>query len=68
MDDDGAPLPPGGDGDSALAHTTPGGTRRERTKKNPQFMEGVPGVRPISSQPRLGQIQRRIQEMCGWNE
>ncbi|XP_043219456.1 mRNA-capping enzyme-like isoform X1 [Amphibalanus amphitrite] len=70
LDDDGDPLASGGDDDSAPAGRTAGGGggRRERNKKNPQFMEGVPGVRAITSQPRLGQIQKRIQEMCGWND
>ncbi|XP_076036152.1 mRNA-capping enzyme-like isoform X2 [Oratosquilla oratoria] len=44
-----------------------GGKRREKNKKNPTFMEGVPGVFPLTTQPKLSTIQKRIQEMCSWN-
>lgn len=43
-----------------------GGRRRERQKKNPTFMEGVAGVTPVTDMPRLGEIQQKIQRMCGW--
>lgn len=41
-----------------------GGKRRggrELFKKNPQFMEGVPGVSSVTEQPKLKQIQCRVQ-------
>lgn len=40
--------------------------KREFNKKNPTFMEGVPGVTPITIQPKLSQVQRRCQEICHW--
>lgn len=43
-----------------------GGRKRERQKKNPTFMEGISGVSPVTDMPRLGEIQQRIQRMCGW--
>ncbi len=47
-----------------------GGKRRgkEVNKKNPQFMPGVPGVRAVTDQPRLKQIQSRIQGLCHWGK
>jgi len=29
-------------------------------------MEGVPGVTPITTQPKLQNIQRKVQDFCGW--
>jgi hypothetical protein len=40
--------------------------RREIHVKNPTFMEGVPGVTPITAQPKLQNIQRKVQDFCGW--
>nr|XP_018906582.1 PREDICTED: mRNA-capping enzyme [Bemisia tabaci] len=40
--------------------------RKEKNKKDPEFMEGVGGVTPITEQPLLNKIQRRIQELCEW--
>lgn len=40
--------------------------KREFFKENPTFMEGVPGVTPITDRPTLVQLQRKVQEMCGW--
>ena len=31
-------------------------------------MEGVPGVRAVTEQPRLRQVQARVQDMCGWKK
>ncbi|XP_013774740.1 mRNA-capping enzyme-like [Limulus polyphemus] len=42
--------------------------KREFNKKNPTFMEGVPGVEPIVTQPKLVQIQRKAQNMCNWED
>lgn len=33
----------------------------------PQFMAGVTGVHYFSEQPKAYQLQRRVQQMCGWN-
>ncbi|CAG0898456.1 unnamed protein product [Darwinula stevensoni] len=40
--------------------------KAEIVKKNPEFMEGVPGVTPVMNREKLGHIQRRVQEMCEW--
>ena len=45
-----------------------GGGRRELHKKNPTFMEGVSGVRAVTEQPLLSEIQRKVQDMCGWKK
>lgn len=62
LDDDGNALGGDGGGDGPV----PTRRRREFNKKNPTFMEGVPGVVPITTQPKLLQIQRRCQELCHW--
>ncbi|KAL3184478.1 hypothetical protein MRX96_031770 [Rhipicephalus microplus] len=56
LDDDGNSLGGDGGGDGPV-HTR---RRREFNKKNPTFMEGVPGVEPITTQPKLLQIQRKV--------
>ena len=43
-----------------------GRKKREKTKKNPTFMEGVSGTFVLTDQPKLKNIQRQVQEMCGW--
>ncbi|KAJ8865971.1 hypothetical protein PR048_033495 [Dryococelus australis] len=40
--------------------------KREFQKKDPKFMEGVPGVTSVMSQPRLGKLQNIVQDFCGW--
>ncbi|XP_065362989.1 mRNA-capping enzyme [Calliphora vicina] len=42
--------------------------RREMIVKNATFMEGVPGVVWIQDQPRLGELQQKVQDMCGWKK
>ncbi|XP_075158681.1 RNA guanylyltransferase and 5'-phosphatase mRNA capping enzyme [Haematobia irritans] len=42
--------------------------RREMIVKNAQFMEGVPGVTLVTDQPRLGDLQQKVQDMCGWKK
>lgn len=49
-------------GDSLKSGRQKGGGK----KKTGQFMEGVPGVTNIACQPRLGQLQRRFQQLCDW--
>ncbi|PNF24935.1 mRNA-capping enzyme [Cryptotermes secundus] len=49
----------------------PGGSsgrrrRREIQNLNPTFMEGVSGVTPVTAQPKLQNIQRKVQAFCGW--
>ncbi|KAH7953240.1 hypothetical protein HPB49_006317 [Dermacentor silvarum] len=62
LDDDGNALGGDGGGDGPVHKRR----RREFTKKNPTFMEGVSGVVPVTTQPKLLQIQRRCQELCHW--
>lgn len=40
--------------------------RKEHFKGNPTFMEGVPGVHPITDRNRLSTLQARVQDMCEW--
>lgn len=56
--------------DLAADGSAPDGSRkrfkREIIKKNAKFVDGVTGVKQVLDQPRLGQLQRKVQEMCGW--
>ncbi|XP_018798630.1 PREDICTED: mRNA-capping enzyme [Bactrocera latifrons] len=49
-----------------------GGPKKKRRKelviKNATFMSGVPGVVQVTDQPRLGDLQLKVQEMCGWKK
>lgn len=40
--------------------------RVEQLKANPTFMAGVSGATVVADQPRLSQIQHKVQDMCGW--
>lgn len=40
--------------------------KREFVKKDAQFMEGVTGVTQLRLQPRLAEVQRKAQVLCGW--
>lgn len=40
--------------------------KREFFKENPTFMDGVPDVIPITDRQMLSKIQRKVQDMCGW--
>lgn len=42
--------------------------RRELVIKNATFMEGVSNVFLVTDQPRLGELQRKVQDMCGWEK
>jgi len=42
--------------------------RNEKNNRNPVFMEGVSGVRAIFDQPRLNNIQRKVQDFCKWDK
>ncbi|XP_037799938.1 mRNA-capping enzyme-like [Penaeus monodon] len=61
VDDDDESIGGGGGGGGGR------GKKREKNKKNPTFMEGVSGVYPITVQPKLSEIQRRIQQLCNWS-
>ncbi|XP_077869610.1 mRNA-capping enzyme-like [Saccoglossus kowalevskii] len=40
--------------------------RGELNNTNAMFMEGVEGVTQFTTQPKLMQLQRKCQDMCGW--
>ncbi|KAL5007034.1 hypothetical protein ScPMuIL_015840 [Solemya velum] len=40
--------------------------KNDHVKKNAVFMDGVPSVKLFTSQPKMSQLQRKIQSMCGW--
>lgn len=42
--------------------------RKEFQHKKTSFMPGVRGVEPFNTQPRLGALQRTIQDMCEWKK
>ncbi|XP_043268490.1 mRNA-capping enzyme [Venturia canescens] len=53
--------------DSATGSEPPAQKRkREFNKKDPVFMAGVPGVTPLKDTGKVTGIQRRVQEMCSW--
>jgi mRNA-capping enzyme len=41
--------------------------RKEFVKGNPTFMEGVPGVEPVSDRQEIERIQQKVQNMCDWH-
>ncbi|KAG8184984.1 hypothetical protein JTE90_024519 [Oedothorax gibbosus] len=41
--------------------------RKEFVKKNPIFMEGVPGAAPVTDQNLVTYLQNKCQNMSGWN-
>lgn len=41
--------------------------RKEMFIKDAQFMAGVCGVVLVSDEPRLGELQLKVQNMCNWN-
>ena len=40
--------------------------RRENFRENPTFVEGVENVYPITNREELLYLQRKVQDMCGW--
>lgn len=40
--------------------------RVEHAKANPTFMVGVSGATVVSDQPRLSDVQHKVQDLCGW--
>uniref|UniRef100_A0A8C6WHU6 mRNA-capping enzyme n=1 Tax=Neogobius melanostomus TaxID=47308 RepID=A0A8C6WHU6_9GOBI len=67
VDDDGNAVQESGPSSSGSA---PGKRRKEKLKLDAVFLEGitVKGVTQITSQPKLGQIQRLCQEMAEWDK
>ncbi|KAK3087185.1 hypothetical protein FSP39_002801 [Pinctada imbricata] len=40
--------------------------KREFVKKDAKFMEGVKNVAQLRLQPKLAEVQKKCQDMCGW--
>lgn len=61
-----------GDGDGEGESSSNGKPRKKRRRelvvKNATFMDGVPGVTWVNDQPRLGDLQQKVQDMCGWKK
>lgn len=51
---------------SNLSFSSSKRSRNEINNRNPVFMEGVSGVQAIFDQPRLSDIQQRVQNLCKW--
>ncbi|XP_076084140.1 mRNA-capping enzyme-like isoform X2 [Mytilus galloprovincialis] len=47
-------------------YSGPKRTKREFVKKDAKFVEGVMGVSQLKLQPRLAEVQRKVQELCAW--
>lgn len=65
VDDDGHSLGGGGD-DGTGEDGPPSQKRRKRefVKKNPTFMEGVPGVEPVTDPDKVAMVQKKCQDLC----
>ena len=53
--------------ESNSSNNSTGNHRQGKTKKNPVFMQGVPGVTVVRD-PKMSEVQKRAQEMCGWRK
>jgi mRNA-capping enzyme len=42
--------------------------KQRQPKRGGKFMDGVPGVELFITQPRLGTIQKKVQNMCEWKK
>uniref|UniRef100_A0A672JXN1 mRNA-capping enzyme n=1 Tax=Sinocyclocheilus grahami TaxID=75366 RepID=A0A672JXN1_SINGR len=67
-DDDGNAIAQGSEPSSS--HSSQGKKKKERLKLNAMFLEGVSvkGVTQVTSQPKLGMIQRKCQEFSEWDK
>ncbi|XP_026089726.1 mRNA-capping enzyme-like [Carassius auratus] len=68
VDDDGNAVTPGSEPSSS--HSSQGKKKKERLKLHAVFLEGmsVRGVTQVTSQPKLGLIQRKCQEFSEWDK
>ncbi|XP_017487302.1 PREDICTED: mRNA-capping enzyme isoform X1 [Rhagoletis zephyria] len=60
-------------GDFNGAGVSNGGNRKKKRRKeilikNATFMSGVPGIVQVTDQPRLGELQLKVQEICSWEK
>ncbi|MBN3301780.1 MCE1 enzyme, partial [Amia calva] len=60
----------GQDSGPSSSGSLPGKKKKERLKLGAVFLEGVQvkGVTQITSQPKLGEIQRKCQQFCEWEK
>ena len=64
LDDDGNPIDTNGRSQASCNSDT----KNKRETTSGKFMEGVPGVIQVVSQPLLGNIQRLVQTLCNWRK
>nr|XP_006626214.1 PREDICTED: mRNA-capping enzyme [Lepisosteus oculatus] len=69
-DDDGGGNLIGPDSGPSSSGSLPGKKKKERLKLGAVFLEGVQvkGVTQVTTQPKLGQIQRKCQNFCEWEK
>ncbi|XP_036406015.1 mRNA-capping enzyme [Megalops cyprinoides] len=69
-DDDGGGGAVGQDSGPSSSGAAPGKKKKERLKLGAVFLEGVTvkGVTQVTSQPKLGEIQRKCQEFAEWEK
>ncbi|XP_066533828.1 mRNA-capping enzyme [Hoplias malabaricus] len=67
-DDDGNVI--GQDSGPSSSGSNPGKKKKEKLKLGAVFLEGisVKGVNQVTTQPKLGQVQRKCQEFCEWEK
>ncbi|XP_065124901.1 mRNA-capping enzyme [Paramisgurnus dabryanus] len=67
VDDDGNNIAPGSEPSSS--HSSQARKKKERLKLGAVFLEGVSvkGVTQVTTQPKLGEIQRKCQEFSEWD-
>lgn len=60
VDDDGQSI--------TQANGRPNKIKKEFHKKDAKFMEGVKGVSQLKLQPKLSEVQKKVQAMCEWKK
>uniref|UniRef100_A0A4W4EKI4 mRNA-capping enzyme n=1 Tax=Electrophorus electricus TaxID=8005 RepID=A0A4W4EKI4_ELEEL len=67
-DDDGTVI--GQESGPSSSGSNPGKKKKEKLKLGAVFLEGVSvkGVTQLTTQPKLGQVQRKCQEFCEWEK
>ncbi|XP_063408079.1 mRNA-capping enzyme-like isoform X5 [Mytilus trossulus] len=60
VDDDGLEI------SKSSNYSGPKRSKREFVKKDAKFVDGVEGVSQLKLQPRLAEVQRKVQELCAW--
>jgi len=71
VDEDGEPLSNGAGGGGQNGGSGPGEAQapgEKKPKRGGKFMEGVPGVKLWTAQPKLGTIQKKVQKSLAWTK